>query len=89
VAIGTAHVVCRAKSRKWYGVRLSVHLSVPSWALSSKFGAAGLLLWAQWLGHIDLLHHQMQAVPQCQCTYVAERRLVEKVLIIVMLDIKM
>ena len=31
---------------KRYGVRPSVHLSVPAWAHSSKYAAAGLLLWA-------------------------------------------
>jgi len=42
------HIACRARSVKWYGVRLSVclfHL------LQQR--AVGLLLWTQWVGDIN------------------------------------
>jgi len=34
---------------------VTVHLSVPAWAHSSKPAAAGLLLWAQQVGDINRL----------------------------------
>ena len=46
------HIACRARSVKWYGVRLSVclfHL------LQQR--AVGLLLWTQWVGDINWLLH--------------------------------
>jgi len=57
---------------------VSVRLSVPAWAHSSKPATAGLLLWARQAGDIDRLLQQRRAVgmPRCQRIYVAEHRLV-------------
>jgi len=41
-------------------VRVSVRLSVPAWAHSSKPAAAGLLLWARRTGDISRLLHGAQ-----------------------------
>jgi len=72
--IGAARIVGGAGSTKRYDVRPSVRLSVP-------FAAAGLLLWARRVGHIDRLlygqpcsstrtqhsaQQQMRAVPRFQ-----------------------
>ena len=52
--IGTARIVCGARSMKRYGVRLSV----PAWACSGKPAAADLLLRARKTGVIDRLLQQ-------------------------------
>ena len=73
--IGTACVVCGARSMKRYNVRPFV---CPS--SSSKPAAAGLLLWARRAGDVDGLLEtcggRMRAVPRCQRTSVAQHRFV-------------
>ena len=55
--IGTARIVCGARSMKRYGVRLSV----PAWACCSKPAAADLLLRARKAEVIDRLLQQRRA----------------------------
>jgi len=69
--VGSARLVCGAGSMKG---RVSVRLSVPAWAHSSKPAAADLLLWAQ-RGGIDRLLQQRRAAAECgQCHVVSVRR---------------
>ena len=73
--IGNACIVCRAGSMRHYGVRPSLHLSLPAWAHSSNSAAAGLLLRVQRAGEIDRRLQQQSAAGECcQCHVVSIRR---------------
>ena len=66
--IGTACIVRGAGSMKRYGVSLSVCPVRPP-----QQRAAGLLLWARWVGDLDQLQHgaqqQMRVVPRFERVY--------------------
>ena len=73
IVTGTARILCGARSMHLSGVRpsvcLSVDMSVPARAHSSKPAAASLLLWARFAGDIDRLlrgaRHEAGEFGQC------------------------